>query len=296
MHPHIINKSCCPVCKGNLTYKKDSLHCQKCKKKYHIKHGVPIFLSNPVAHEAVSFGSYREDIANKRPSFFRFFKEVHALLGPPGTTYERKKRVMGKKVPAVLAPMLKYLEGKHLLNIGSSSKKVYSQAINLDIGLYDNVDVVADGKQLPFKNNSFDGVIIEMVIEHVDYPEEILSEAFRVLKKGGKIYVSLPFVFAFHGSPDDYNRYTFHGLEKRLTKAGFSVEKSGALSGAGSTMSQISRYYFASLFSFNSRFLYSFWLNVFGWLTFWIKYTDALLLHYKNSYMLAATVYAIGKK
>lgn len=36
----------CPKCKGNLVYNKDktSLLCNKCKKEYHIKEDIPIFV------------------------------------------------------------------------------------------------------------------------------------------------------------------------------------------------------------------------------------------------------------
>ncbi len=49
-----------------------------------------------------------------------------------------------------------------------------------------------DGRIFPFGNNYFDGVVSCLVFHHLD-PEQkrdALSEIFRVLKKGGKIYIA----------------------------------------------------------------------------------------------------------
>ena len=182
------------------------------------------------------------------------------------------------------------------MNIGSSSKKTYSNSVNLDIGLFKGVDVVADGKELPFRDGSFDRILIECVLEHIDEAEKVMAESSRVLKKGGKLFVSLPFMFVFHGSPDDYNRYSMNGLIRRFELAGFRVEKTGLLSGPGSTLSQTLRYFFANLFSFGSRTLYSIELHLFGWLTFWIRYFDLILSGTKKGHVLGNVIWAVGVK
>jgi len=46
-----------------------------------------------------------------------------------------------------------------------------------------------DGKSLRFETSSFDAVILHTVLTHVPEPEEILAEAFRVLKPGGNLGV-----------------------------------------------------------------------------------------------------------
>jgi len=56
------------------------------------------------------------------------------------------------------------------------------------------------------------------------------------------------------------------------------------------------RYYLATLFSFNNKFLFSLGLHIFGWLTFPIKYLDILLNKYDNAHVMASVVYAVGEK
>ena len=47
------------------------------------------------------------------------------------------------------------------------------------------------GEQLPFRNCSFDAVTCFDVLEHVYNPAQVLSEAYRVLKPGGKMLLTL---------------------------------------------------------------------------------------------------------
>lgn len=47
--------------------------------------------------------------------------------------------------------------------------------------------VVADARKLPFKNNAFDLVVAINMLHHVDNPQTVLKECFRVLKSGGRL-------------------------------------------------------------------------------------------------------------
>lgn len=50
----------------------------------------------------------------------------------------------------------------------------------------------ADASKLPFEDESFDTVIMNDAMEHVQEPEKVLDEIYRVLKKGGRLYVNFP--------------------------------------------------------------------------------------------------------
>lgn len=47
-------------------------------------------------------------------------------------------------------------------------------------------------KELPFENESFDVVTMLAVLEHLSYPEDILKEIRRVLKKDGRLIITVP--------------------------------------------------------------------------------------------------------
>lgn len=94
----------------------------------------------------------------------------------------------------------------------------------------ENVDVFYDGKKIPFANESFDSVFSSEVFEHIFNLEEIIPEINRVMKKGGKILITCPFVWNEHEVPADYARYTQFALKHMMGKNGFTVlvqDKSG---------------------------------------------------------------------
>jgi SAM-dependent methyltransferase len=94
----------------------------------------------------------------------------------------------------------------------------------------EEIDVFYDGKTLPFPDAHFDGVFSSEVFEHVFNLPDILKEVNRVLKSGGKMLISCPFVISEHEVPNDYARYTVFALRHLLEQNGFRVleiKKSG---------------------------------------------------------------------
>jgi SAM-dependent methyltransferase len=96
----------------------------------------------------------------------------------------------------------------------------------------DAVDVWGTATDLPFADRSFDTVVAFQVLEHVEDPTAMTSEAFRVLRPGGVFIVTTPFMHGVHEAPRDFFRYTEHGLRHLLTTAGFCDVEINATSGA----------------------------------------------------------------
>lgn len=83
-------------------------------------------------------------------------------------------------------------------------------------------DIVADlNFILPLESKVADTVISFQVLEHLREPQVMLNEAFRILKPGGYLVITVPFQWWVHEAPFDYYRYTPYGLKYLLGKAGF---------------------------------------------------------------------------
>ena len=85
-----------------------------------------------------------------------------------------------------------------------------------------NVDIFADlTKRLPFDDEYADTVVSFQTMEHLPEPAFFLSECYRILKPGGRLFVTVPFMWHVHEEPHDYYRYTRYSLEYLLSKHGF---------------------------------------------------------------------------
>jgi len=83
-------------------------------------------------------------------------------------------------------------------------------------------DILADlNIPLPIDSNVADTVISLSVLEHLYSPHTMLSEAYRILKRGGAIILQVPFQWQVHEAPHDFFRYTPYGLKHLFEEAGF---------------------------------------------------------------------------
>lgn len=93
-------------------------------------------------------------------------------------------------------------------------------------GLYNaKPDVFADAAKLPLSDESVDTVILLEVLEHLRQPISALSEIHRVLRPGGRLLLTMPFLYPIHDAPHDFQRLTGYGLERDIRNAGMRIER-----------------------------------------------------------------------
>lgn len=100
--------------------------------------------------------------------------------------------------------------------------------LDLEEGKYsysNQADLYWDGITIPLSDESVESAILFEVLEHCDEPITVASEAYRVLKPGGVMLFSTPFLYQLHAYPYDYQRLTPSGLNQLMKKAGFSNTK-----------------------------------------------------------------------
>jgi len=95
------------------------------------------------------------------------------------------------------------------------------------------------GKDMPFRENTFDCAFATEVLEHCPEPETVLKEIFRVLKPGGVLFLTVPFLWNLHEVPNDEYRYTPFSLKRHLRNSGFTEIKIEATGGWHASMAQM---------------------------------------------------------
>jgi SAM-dependent methyltransferase len=93
------------------------------------------------------------------------------------------------------------------------------------------LDVISFAAPLPFREGTFDSILCTSVLEHVDNAERTISEIARVLSPGGRLLITVPFLYPEHEAPYDFWRTTHHGLRSLLERHGLVVDNLSAQGG-----------------------------------------------------------------
>ena len=140
-----------------------------------------------------------------------------------------------------------------LLDVGCGRMPYRSEILNqthvskytgLDIEtalVYDKAvqpDHTWDGVTMPFADQSFDCVIATEIFEHVPDMPLLLKEIYRVLRPGSTLYFTTPFIWPYHETPYDMQRWTAFGLRMHLKQAGFETVSVDSLGNWHSSLAQ----------------------------------------------------------
>lgn len=195
----------CPICNGTLefstTYSK--LMCQACKHKINTIEGRPAFTAVP---ETIQETEFRERGEGKgtpwRQANWDFLKaQINNL--------------------AVDALVLDVGSGR-----GDFSQLVQQRdSLSLDIYPYPEVDIVCNLTHVnPFRENSFDAIVLMNVLEHVFDTQIFLNALVKILKPGGKLFVAVPFLLKVHQAPFDFVRFTEFSLQRLGEERGLVID------------------------------------------------------------------------
>jgi SAM-dependent methyltransferase len=180
-------------------------------------------------------------------------------------------------------------------DVGSGLRAIldlpHLEFVETDVMLGDRVSVVCDAQDVPFADETFDGVVIQGVLEFLPRVESCLAHVHRVLKPGGIVYAETPFMQQV-GGRYDLTRYTDRG-HRRLFRS-FEEVVSGPVGGPGMALGWSYKYF---LLSFASSHWLRRALTVMAHLTaFWLKYTDHFLIGRPGAVDAAAGFAFLGRK
>ena len=129
-----------------------------------------------------------------------------------------KSPVVFQSLEDELKPILKYVRGT-VLNAGCGSRDITTFLIRNGATSVENCDItssipnaiIADLTNIPRPDNSYDVILFNAVLEHVQYPDRVMQELRRLLKPNGHLLLCVPFMQPYHPAPD-YRRYSREGL------------------------------------------------------------------------------------
>jgi len=76
---------------------------------------------------------------------------------------------------------------------------------------------------IPVRDCSYDVIVNTQVLEHVEYPQQVLNEFNRILKPDGSLYLTTPQSWGIHMAPYHFYNFTRYGLESLFRNANFEI-------------------------------------------------------------------------
>lgn len=287
----------CPICKARLVLYDEHYQCKNsvCNFLFPIINGIPILID-----EDNSVFSIDDFINQHNSTFFssqtKLEQTVKRFL--PDITRNIKGRENFNKLAKLL---LDQSSNPKVLVIGGSILGEGMEAIiarpcielvDSDAAFGPRTTLVCDAHSLPFEDNSFDGVIVQAVLEHVVDPWRCVEEIHRVLKDDGLVYAETPFMVQVHGGRYDFTRFTHLGHRRLFRK--FEEIDSGAVCGPAMALAWSYRYF---LLSFATSSFLRRLIGLFVRLTsFYWTYLDYLLIDKAGTLDAASAYYFLGRK
>jgi len=243
-----------------------------------------------------------DDFVSRRETFFgnigeNRLKRMALRLIPTNSKNIKGRTNYGRMSDVLLrqssSPLVLVIGGSIL---GEGMESLLSNAaialVESDVSFGPRTMLICDAHDIPFEDGSFDGVIVQAVLEHAVDPYRCCEEIHRVLKEQGVVYAETSFMQQVHGGRYDFTRFTHLG-HRRLFRR-FREIDSGAVCGPGMALAWSYQYFLLSFATSRSlRVL----LRVFGSLTsFYLKYFDHYLINKRGTLDAASAYYFMGTK
>lgn len=284
----------CPDCSGApLEIAAQFVICPVCGAQFPIVEGKPVLMSHQ--NRVFPIEAYSAENLKKHAQIGGFLRRIADRLPSSSVNLNRPAnlRAFAQNLPKNQVTILVLGSGRQRAEMEAWRTR-YSN-IHLIYGDVDagaKVDAFCDAHQLPFQENSFDGLITTAVMEHVLDPEKAAQEVARVVKIGGILYSEIPFMQQVHEGAYDFTRYTLSG-HRRLFRD-FRELKSGAVAGPGTALVWAIEYFFMSFGnSPKSRMALRLMARI---LFFWLKNFDRALANRSAGLDGASCTFFLGKR
>ena len=299
----IIDILCCPICKSGLRHLNVQFEClnRDCGENFPVIDGIPVLINqknslfsplqlvrqhkvmqvlqhlgkSPPKTKPGAFKCWTPNIGKniKAKNNLRNFSELLLERFP-----SPKVLVIGGKT---LGQGMEFFLGKKSITL-----------IETDVFFSPRTSLICDSHDIPFIDQSLDGVVIQAVLEHVVNPFRCVEEIYRVLKDKGLVYAETAFMQQVHSGRYDFLRFTMLG-HRRLFR-NFEEIDSGAVCGPGMALAWSYQYFLLSLTK--SRSIRTLLAAFSKFTSFYLKYFDYLIIDNPGSLDAASAYYFMGQR
>jgi SAM-dependent methyltransferase len=105
-----------------------------------------------------------------------------------------------------------------------------SHYFTIDFTFRGSLDLIADARALPIRDQSIDLVVCFEVLQHISEYYTVLDEIRRVLRPDGLLIVSFPFIYG-ECAVVDFRRWTIAGMRRELESRGLTPVSVARLGG-----------------------------------------------------------------
>ncbi|MFM9903208.1 MAG: methyltransferase domain-containing protein [Pyrinomonadaceae bacterium] len=288
LNAEIIEILACPRCKSKL----DAFECKNCSLHFPLVDDIPILLNESHSLFKISdLIDHRETTYKNSSPLKRTFRQIIPSISLNVKAKENLSAFFSELTAETQNPRVLVIGGA-VAGVGFDILPPEITLIETDVAIGPRTTLVCDAHDLPFQDETIDGVIAQAVMEHVLDPAICVSEIHRVLKKGGVVWADTPFIQQVHAGRYDFLRFTHLG--HRYLFRHFSEIASGPSCGPGMALAWAYCYFLQSFFSNKMMGKAAF---AFGSLTgFWLKYLDYFLINRPNAYDAASAYFFLGRK
>ncbi len=295
--PAIVARLRCPACRSELRLVSESCFCgdARCGRRFPIVAGVPVLIHEPGSlfsiDEVMGQGGLVKSAQRRvtRPVLRHFTPRISAN---PGAA-QNYRAFRGELLKRSAQPMVLIVGGATLgAGLEAILPSTEIRFVESDVRLSPRTALVCDAHDIPFADETFDGVVMQAVLEHVADPARCVAEVRRVLRRHGVVYAETAFMQQVHAGPHDFTRFTHLG-HRRLF-GGFDEIASGAVAGPGTALAWAWQHLLLSFATSRPTRLAA---TAGGALTgFWLKYLDCWLIGRPGSIDAASAFYFLGAK
>lgn len=168
-------------------------------------------------------------------SRFRHRRSYTATPGRDRWTVERVAEWINRTLPSVLAASP---ASAAVLDVGCGEQPFRSlversgrRYVGMDVvqNSAGTVDILSSLEDAPQVKTPFASVLCTEVLEHVSDLDAAVAGLRRLVADGGRVVLTVPFVFPLHMEPYDFRRLTTHGVAQVASAHGFEQESSERL-------------------------------------------------------------------